>query len=431
MGGGDGADRLAGGPRRDRMDGGFGNDAIIGGPGLDAVLYWFRTRGVLVVLGGTSGNREPGESDAIAADIERVEGGWGDDDLVGSDGPDRLDGGERGRPARWAWRRRRAPCRPRLGRLDDRGSRERPSAPGVDGRVYARDGAADRVACRFLRRIPTTDPVERSVLWDALPQGSRSWLRHPVERTADGALRVRASGRRGRPALPRIAGHPGVRQAASPRSHPGGRTAGAERGSYQDHRPRPRSRPSNWRSRMVRQRPAPSSAFCLPDLPHAVPDPGEPLRCCALSCCSSAVVRAPGAAVAADVEFRAFRLPRGSRPRRVNRTRRRSPSFPRATTRRSSSPTSCRSSRAGLRRARRDASARVHGVLRTPRRRQRARATRLGDGDDGSWCPRTDSNLRVARRPRKRSGASVRGRTCWTAGRRPGRRLRRVAIATG
>jgi Ca2+-binding RTX toxin-like protein len=113
--GGPGDDTLQGNAGNDRLDGGTGNDIEFGGNGVDAFVegaaasgsdqmfggaqkdtvdYSKRTVGVTVTLGdGSNDDGEPGEGDDVAADVENVVGGSGDDTLVGSVAQNVLTGG--------------------------------------------------------------------------------------------------------------------------------------------------------------------------------------------------------------------------------------------------------------------------------------------------------------------------------------------------
>lgn len=99
--GGPGADVLQGGADDDELDGGPGDDRLAGGGGHDLLTYADATGPVTVTLGGSDGNGQANERDAIAADVERVIGGPFDDVLRagpagngidGGAGADRLDG---------------------------------------------------------------------------------------------------------------------------------------------------------------------------------------------------------------------------------------------------------------------------------------------------------------------------------------------------
>jgi Ca2+-binding RTX toxin-like protein len=98
--GGADIDSITGGPGNDTEIGGAGNDLfrqdgaangsdqIIGGSGTDKLFYDGRSNGVTVTIGnGVNNDGEPGEGDNVAADIENLVGGRGNDSLTGSNGP--------------------------------------------------------------------------------------------------------------------------------------------------------------------------------------------------------------------------------------------------------------------------------------------------------------------------------------------------------
>jgi Ca2+-binding RTX toxin-like protein len=127
--GGDGDDYLLGGPLNDQVNGGPGNDSmdgwegadtITGGPGADGfimaecsgspclpvtsadtvvggdgidVAEYVRDSGVTVTLDGLANDGAPGEQDNVAADVENLAGGRGQDVLTGSAGPNEISGG--------------------------------------------------------------------------------------------------------------------------------------------------------------------------------------------------------------------------------------------------------------------------------------------------------------------------------------------------
>lgn len=105
--GNDGDDTLIGSPHADLIDGGAGNDllqgglgddTLIGGAGFDTVSYAERTNPVKVSLDSTKlwvvgQNGEVGENDSIAADIENLTGGAGNDFLRGNALPNIIHGG--------------------------------------------------------------------------------------------------------------------------------------------------------------------------------------------------------------------------------------------------------------------------------------------------------------------------------------------------
>jgi hypothetical protein len=101
--GGSGNDVLTGGPGDDLLDGGPGADQMNGGGGDDVVDYSLRTAAVTADADGVAGDDgEAGEGDSIAADVEDLVGGDGNDSLTGNSsanyiwggpGNDVLDGG--------------------------------------------------------------------------------------------------------------------------------------------------------------------------------------------------------------------------------------------------------------------------------------------------------------------------------------------------
>jgi len=124
LNGADGNDVLDGGRGNDTESGGNGNDTFVegaakngadvfsGGAGTDTVSYSERTDSVTVTIDGTANDGEEKELDNLHADVECINGGSGDDKLVGSaakntlrgnaggdllsglGGNDRLDGGD-------------------------------------------------------------------------------------------------------------------------------------------------------------------------------------------------------------------------------------------------------------------------------------------------------------------------------------------------
>jgi Ca2+-binding RTX toxin-like protein len=87
--GGPGGDTISTGPGRDTIEEGPGADTISGGGDDDLVSYRDRTTGVILEPNGqpTSGNEEDGLAeprDTIAADVEDLVGGRGDDVLIGT-----------------------------------------------------------------------------------------------------------------------------------------------------------------------------------------------------------------------------------------------------------------------------------------------------------------------------------------------------------
>lgn len=105
--GGSGSDQLHGGAGDDLLMGGFGRDTISGGDGADTVSYRGETRDVTVDLDagtvrsdanhnavddGAEGGA--GLEDILADDIENIEGGLGDDRLLGDSGENVITGGK-------------------------------------------------------------------------------------------------------------------------------------------------------------------------------------------------------------------------------------------------------------------------------------------------------------------------------------------------
>lgn len=105
--GGSGSDQLHGGAGDDLLMGGFGRDSISGGDGEDTVSYRGETRDVTVDLDagtvrsdanhnavddGAEGGA--GLEDILADDIENIEGGLGDDRLLGDSGDNVITGGK-------------------------------------------------------------------------------------------------------------------------------------------------------------------------------------------------------------------------------------------------------------------------------------------------------------------------------------------------
>ena len=94
-----GDDVLHGGAGNDNLDGGADADALDGGDGADTVSYAVRDERLVVSIGagtGDDGGRTDGPlgyRDTVAASVERLVGGRGDDTLTGDTGNNRLEGG--------------------------------------------------------------------------------------------------------------------------------------------------------------------------------------------------------------------------------------------------------------------------------------------------------------------------------------------------
>jgi Ca2+-binding RTX toxin-like protein len=103
LGGGPGRDRLLGGLGNDRLNGNTGPDEISGDTGLDLVSYSDRSAGIKVTIDQLANDGETGEGDNVRPDVENVEGGNGNDEIIdqfgagnaflGRGGNDKLIGG--------------------------------------------------------------------------------------------------------------------------------------------------------------------------------------------------------------------------------------------------------------------------------------------------------------------------------------------------
>ncbi len=94
LAGGPVSDSLIGGEGNDLLDGGTGADTMSGGAGSDSVSYSTRTNAVGAALAGLANNGEAGENDTIAADVEGLYGGSGNDTLAGNAAANNLSGGD-------------------------------------------------------------------------------------------------------------------------------------------------------------------------------------------------------------------------------------------------------------------------------------------------------------------------------------------------
>lgn len=102
--GGDGNDILDGGAGNDSENGGAGNDLFVegaiangadvfsGGAGIDTVSYAARTISVEVTIDGKANDGAKSELDNVHGDVECINGGAGDDKLVGSAAKNTLRG---------------------------------------------------------------------------------------------------------------------------------------------------------------------------------------------------------------------------------------------------------------------------------------------------------------------------------------------------
>ncbi len=140
--GGAGADDLQGGPGIDILGGGLGPDELSGGAGRDIVLYGQRGQSVRVSIGAGANDGLAGEGDDVHADVEAVQGGRGNDVLIGSRGANTLIGGG-GRD-----------------RIRGMGGNDFLSGGASNDRIDARDGAGfvDRVMCGDGQDTALVDP---------------------------------------------------------------------------------------------------------------------------------------------------------------------------------------------------------------------------------------------------------------------------------
>jgi Ca2+-binding RTX toxin-like protein len=90
---GAGNDTLNGGSEDDWIDGGAGSDTLIGGTGNNVAVYASHSAPVTVTLDGVQNDGAAGENDSVATDFQHVEGGSGNDTLIGNGNPNFLAGG--------------------------------------------------------------------------------------------------------------------------------------------------------------------------------------------------------------------------------------------------------------------------------------------------------------------------------------------------
>jgi Ca2+-binding RTX toxin-like protein len=89
-----GDDQLIGGAGDDVLDGGSGSDLLGGGiAGIDCADYSQRTERLTLSIGGGRNDGAAGEDDSIAADVEILLAGSGNDRLLGSQAANFLSGG--------------------------------------------------------------------------------------------------------------------------------------------------------------------------------------------------------------------------------------------------------------------------------------------------------------------------------------------------
>jgi Ca2+-binding RTX toxin-like protein len=88
-----GNDMLLGDAGDDCLDGGTGADVFWGGAGRDTAEYGMRTASVSVGLDGTAYDGESSECDNVEPDVENVNGGSGNDIIIGNAADNYLKGG--------------------------------------------------------------------------------------------------------------------------------------------------------------------------------------------------------------------------------------------------------------------------------------------------------------------------------------------------
>ncbi len=143
--GGFGDDKLDGGAGDDTLTANLGVDTYRGGSGIDALSYTAYTSPVRVTIGaGGADDGSVGETDDVGADIERVDGGTGDDTLIGSAGNDLLYGNA-GNDT-----------------IDGGGGADLLVGGADNDTIAARDGVADLISCGDGADAVTTDQLDAS-----------------------------------------------------------------------------------------------------------------------------------------------------------------------------------------------------------------------------------------------------------------------------
>jgi hypothetical protein len=183
--GDEGDDVLDGGFGDDKLDGGTGDDALLanlgvdtyrGGTGIDALSYATYTSPVRVTIGaGGADDGSVGETDDVGGDIERVDGGTGDDTLIGSAGNDLIYGNAGNDTL-------------------DGGAGADLLAGGADNdTIAARDGVADLVSCGDGADALTSDQLDasdscESVQSETVVTGGGGATAATVDADGDGSL---------------------------------------------------------------------------------------------------------------------------------------------------------------------------------------------------------------------------------------------------
>lgn len=163
--GGDGDDQLLAGDASDSLLGDAGADVLSGGPGLDEVSY-YGAAPLRLSIGDGPNDGAAGEGDDIRGDVEGLNGGFGDDILIGDDDPNRLMGfggrdvlrGEGGGDELFGW-----------GDGDELdggagadvvSTRPRRNLAGELDRALLVDGEADRLSCNSAAPFIEADAVD-------------------------------------------------------------------------------------------------------------------------------------------------------------------------------------------------------------------------------------------------------------------------------
>jgi glucose/arabinose dehydrogenase len=155
-----GDDLLSGGDGNDTLVGGAGDDAMQGGDGSDFADYSARTQPVTVTVGTGADDGTAGEADDVQVDVERVNGGSGDDNLfagpararlIGLGGADSLHGGAAddmldGRAGD--------------DQLDGAGGRDTLLGGDDNDDIQAADGRRDSLVCGPGADTHTSDPID-------------------------------------------------------------------------------------------------------------------------------------------------------------------------------------------------------------------------------------------------------------------------------
>jgi Ca2+-binding RTX toxin-like protein len=126
--GGSGNDLIDGGAGPDVLEGGSGADELNGGPDVDRVVYP-DSAGQTITLDDVRNDGAPGELDNVHSDIEDVAAGPGNDNVVGSEIANVLDGGDGD------------------DRLEGRGAVDTFFGGSGADALFARDGVQERVDC--------------------------------------------------------------------------------------------------------------------------------------------------------------------------------------------------------------------------------------------------------------------------------------------